>query len=49
MPVSLEDVFERVQEGEAVALNLVLKADVAGSLEAIQDQIAKLSTTRGRR
>ena len=42
-PVSLEDVFERAREGQAVELNLVLKADVAGSLEAIQDQIAKLS------
>jgi translation initiation factor IF-2 len=36
--VSLEDIFKSgVQE-----LNLVLKADVAGSLEAIQDEIAKL-------
>jgi translation initiation factor IF-2 len=36
--VSLEDIFKRgVQE-----LNLVLKADVAGSLEAIEDEIAKL-------
>ncbi len=36
--ISLEDLFERgIQE-----LNLVLKADVAGSLEAIEDEIAKL-------
>jgi translation initiation factor IF-2 len=36
--VSLEDIFrEGLQE-----LNLVLKADVAGSLEAIEDEIAKL-------
>ncbi|MBV9193738.1 MAG: translation initiation factor IF-2, partial [Solirubrobacterales bacterium] len=36
--VSLEDIFKRgVQD-----LNLVLKADVAGSLEAIEDEIAKL-------
>ena len=36
--VSLEDIFGRgLQE-----LNLVLKADVAGSLEAIEDEIAKL-------
>jgi translation initiation factor IF-2 len=39
-------VFERAQEaGQAVSLNLVIKADVAGSLEALQDQIAKLSTS----
>jgi translation initiation factor IF-2 len=41
--MSLEDVFQRVQQGQSVDLNLVLKADVNGSLEAIQDQIAKLS------
>ena len=36
--VSLEDIFKAgLQE-----LNLVLKADVAGSLEAIEDEIAKL-------
>jgi translation initiation factor IF-2 len=40
--VSLEDVFERVREGKSADLNLILKADVAGSLEAIQDEIAKL-------
>jgi translation initiation factor IF-2 len=45
VPVSLENVFEKVQEGQQVQLNLVIKADVAGSLEALQDQIAKLSTT----
>jgi translation initiation factor IF-2 len=39
--VSLEDVFARAQEG-IKELNLVLKADVAGSLEALQDEIAKL-------
>jgi translation initiation factor IF-2 len=44
-PVSLENVFDKVQEGQAVELNLVIKADVAGSLEALQDQIAKLSTS----
>jgi translation initiation factor IF-2 len=39
--VSLEDVFARAQEG-IKELNLVLKADVAGSLEALEDEIAKL-------
>jgi translation initiation factor IF-2 len=45
-PASLEDVFDRVRQGEAVALNIVLKADVAGSLEALQDQLAKVSTSQ---
>ena len=40
--VSLEDVMARAQEGRLVELNLVLKADVAGSLEALVDEIAKL-------
>ncbi len=40
--VSLEDVFRLAQEGTVKELNLVVKADVAGSLEAIEDEIAKL-------
>jgi translation initiation factor IF-2 len=40
--VSLEDVFARAQKGELKELNLIVKADVAGSLEAIEDEIAKL-------
>jgi translation initiation factor IF-2 len=43
--VSLEDVFQRVSAGRTVELNLIVKADVAGSLEAIQDEIAKLPQT----
>jgi translation initiation factor IF-2 len=40
--VSLEDVFKLAQEGAVKELNLVVKADVAGSLEALEDEIAKL-------
>jgi translation initiation factor IF-2 len=40
--VSLEDVFKLAQEGAVKELALVVKADVAGSLEAIEDEIAKL-------
>jgi translation initiation factor IF-2 len=40
--VSLEDVFARAQQGDLQELNLVLKADVAGSLEALADEVAKL-------
>jgi translation initiation factor IF-2 len=40
--ISLEDVFSKAKEGELKSINLVLKADVSGSLEALQDEIAKL-------
>jgi translation initiation factor IF-2 len=40
--VSLEEVFSRAQEGDIKELNIVLKADVAGSLEALQDELAKV-------
>jgi translation initiation factor IF-2 len=40
--VSLEDVFKLAQEGAVKELALLVKADVAGSLEAIEDEIAKL-------
>ncbi len=40
--MSLEDVFKLAQEGAIKELGLVVKADVAGSLEAIEDEIAKL-------
>ena len=40
--ISLEDVMARAQKGELKELNLIVKADVAGSLEALADEIAKL-------
>jgi translation initiation factor IF-2 len=40
--VSLDEVFAKAQEGEINQLEIVLKADVSGSLEALQDEIAKL-------
>jgi translation initiation factor IF-2 len=39
---SLEDIFDRERGALVQELNLVLKADVSGSLEAFQDEIAKL-------
>ncbi len=38
----LEDIFAMVQRGEVATLNLVLKADVHGSLEALTDALRKL-------
>ena len=40
--VTLEEVFQRASAGQLNELNIVLKADVSGSLEALQDEIAKL-------
>jgi translation initiation factor IF-2 len=44
--VSLEEVLSKATEGEVKGLNIVLKADVSGSLEALQDEIAKLPQER---
>jgi translation initiation factor IF-2 len=38
----LEDIFAMVQRGEVATLNLVLKADVQGSLEAVTDALRKI-------
>jgi translation initiation factor IF-2 len=38
----LEDLFEQLQRGETATLNLVLKADVQGSLEACTESLRKL-------
>lgn len=40
----LENMFANMSEGEVSELNIVLKADVQGSVEAIADSLIKLST-----
>ena len=40
--ISLDQVFTLAREGRVKELNLVLKADVSGSLEAVEDEIARL-------
>ena len=40
--VKLEDIFSQIQAGEVATLNLVIKADVQGSLEAVTESLRKL-------
>ncbi len=40
----LEDVFSQMQAGSAKAVQLLIKADVNGSAEALRDALSKLST-----
>src|SRR5262249_55089697 len=42
--VSLENILEKIQEGEAKELKAVLKAHVQGSAEALRDALMRLST-----
>jgi translation initiation factor IF-2 len=40
--VSLDDLFARISEGELKDLNLVVKADAQGSIEALKDALEKM-------
>jgi translation initiation factor IF-2 len=42
--VSLDDLFERIKEGDIKELNVILKADVQGSIEAVSESLLKQST-----
>jgi translation initiation factor IF-2 len=42
--VSLDDLFERIKQGDVKELNIVLKTDVQGSLEALSESLDKQST-----
>lgn len=43
MKVSLEDIFSQIQEGKMKELNIIVKADVQGSVEAVKQSLQKLS------
>ncbi|MCR3922475.1 MAG: translation initiation factor IF-2, partial [Firmicutes bacterium] len=40
--VSLEDLFEQIQQGEVKDLNIIIKTDVQGSYEALRESLVKL-------
>jgi len=42
--VSLDDFFKQIQEGEVKELNLIIKGDVQGSVEALTQSLDRLST-----
>ena len=41
--MSLDDLFNQIQEGNLKELNIVVKADVQGSVEAVKQSLVKLS------
>ncbi|MDA8227130.1 MAG: translation initiation factor IF-2, partial [Desulfitobacterium hafniense] len=46
--VSLEDLFDKIKEGEVKELNIIVKADVQGSVEALKQSLVRLSTSEVR-
>ena len=46
--VTLDDLYRRISAGEVKDLNLVIKADVQGSVQALWDAIAKLESDKVR-
>ncbi len=42
--VSLDELYGKIEEGKLKNLNIIIKADVQGSVEAIRDSLQKLST-----
>ena len=41
--VTLDDLFDRIKEGQVKDLNIIVKADVQGSVEAVKQSLEKLS------
>ncbi len=43
--VTLENLLERIKEGERTTLTLILKGDVSGSVEALEDALVKIDVS----
>ncbi|MFN3649396.1 MAG: translation initiation factor IF-2 [Armatimonadota bacterium] len=46
--LSLDTLFAQIQQGDVKELNIIIKADVQGSAEAVRDSLEKLSTSEVR-
>jgi translation initiation factor IF-2 len=46
--ITLENLYEQIKDGEVLELKVIIKADVQGSVEALQDTLSKLSTSQVR-
>ena len=44
--VSLEDLFDKVRTGEVKELNVIMKGDAKGSVQAISGELLKLSADK---
>ncbi len=44
--ISLEDLFEQMEEGEVEQLNVIIKGDVQGSVEAVSEALKKQATSK---
>jgi translation initiation factor IF-2 len=42
--ISLEELYDKIKKGEMKELNVIIKADVQGSIEAVKEALRKLST-----
>ena len=42
--ISLEELYEKIKKGEVKELNVIIKADVQGSIEAMKEALRKIST-----
>ncbi len=44
--ISLSELYDKISKGEVKELNVIIKADVHGSIEAVKEALSKLSTDR---